>query len=492
MKKSTRILCLLLSALMLVGALAACGGDSKDTTPADTNNSTPGVSDTTGPTSFYEPSGNTYDGADFNILLSSKDSGVVNYFEFAEENPTVIDTAVQKKNTAVEQDYEVKLVTIKDAGGGNTGATRMQQALDSDSLDYHLSYVAAYDAVPLGYQGALYNLNKLDGINLKNEWWDQNANRDLAVNDLLFFTTGDIDAWDDMQQFIMIFNSDLFVRDVKDYTLEEFYKLSSDGKWTYDELYKVARSYTKDIDGTDGMSATDQYGMITWDDTIYATFASSGGKVIENVDGELTLPIFSNQTAQDCMRTYTEWSQQNSFNYSQNGGGSPAIKMFKENRALFFYARLLSLNNFRDMDSNYGLVPIPKYTEDQEYCITCSPYHLNLVTTLNIEEDATMRGEVIESIAYYSNQHLTPAYREKTLEGQSARDDGSLETLAISAGNRIYDLGFYVRPGNITPELIYLYRKWSTEYASMYERVKGAAEMAVSDVSNAYKALANS
>ncbi len=489
MKKTTRILCLLLCMLMLVGTLAACGGDAKDTTASTDDPSTPSDSTSEEQKSTYTPSGNKYDGTDFNILLSSKDSNVSNFFEFAEEDPTVIDTAVQNKNAAVTQDYGVNFVVIKDAGGSNTGATKMQQAMDAESLDYHLSFVESYSAVPLAYQGTLHELNHLEGLNLKNEWWDQNANRDLAVNDLMFFTTGDIDAWDDMQQFIMMFNSTLYARDIKDYTLEEFYQLSADGKWTYDKLYQIAKSYTKDINGDQAITSDDQYGMITWDDTIYTVFASCGGKVIEDVDGELTLPIFGNQLAQDCMREWTEWTKENGLNYSQSGGGGVAIKMFSEDRALFFLGRLSSLNNFRDMESDYGIVPVPKYTEDQTYNITCSPFHLNFVCTLNLDTEATMRGEVIESIAYYSKQYLTPAYREKTLEGQSARDDGSLETLKISAGNRIYDLGFYLRPGNITPELIYLYRAWSTDYASMYARVQSTAEMAVNDVATAYAGL---
>ncbi len=490
MKKATRLLCLALCVFMIAGILAACDTKKPETTTPTDTTQTPGSA---GYESTYEPSGNRYDGEDFNILLSSKDTAVPNFFEFATENPTVIDIAVQKKNEAVAQDYGVVFKVTKDVGGDNTGAAKMQKAIDSESLDYHMSYLPSYDVVTLATQDTLYDLNKLPGLNLKNEWWDQNANEDLSVNGLLYFTTGDIDAWDDMQQFIMIFNRSMFERDVTECTVDELYQASKDGKWTYDMFYKLAKGYTKDIDGTDGMTKDDQWGMITWDDTIYAVFASSGGQVVADVDGELTLPIFANQAAQDCMREYTEWTENNGYNYSQrdNYSGSNAIKMFTNNKALFFLARLQTLNNFRDMESDFGLVPVPKYTEDQEYAITCSPFHLNMVCTLGLEEAEVMRGEIMESAAYYSRQYLTPAYREKTLEGQSARDDGSLDTLELSAGNRIYDIGFFIKPGNITSELIKLYRKWSTDYASMYASVEPAARTAVNDVATAYKALAN-
>ncbi len=485
-----KIICVLLCALMLIPVLVACGnGESKQTTDTGTTPPTPNTSETE---SIYTPSGNRYDGSDFNVLVSCIAGDIINFFTFAEENPTVIDLAVQKKNEAVAQDYGVVFNSIKDAGKNNTGSSKMQQSIDSESLDFHLSYISSYDVIPLATQNSLYELNSLPGLNLKNEWWDQNANKDLSVNGLLYFTTGDIDAWDDMQQFIMIFNRSLFERDIKDYTVDEFYKLSSDGKWTYDEFYKIAKGYTKDLDGNQNLDSNDQWGMITWADTIYAVFASSDAKIVSNDDNGLTLSMFGDQVSQNCMREYTEWTNANAYNYTvrDNYSGSNAIKMFSNDRALFFLARLQSLNNFRDMDSDFGLVPVPKYTEEQEYAVMSSPYHLSLICTLNLDVDTNMRGDVIESLAYYSKQHLTPAYREKTLEGQSARDDGSLDTLEISAGNRIYDIGFFIKPGNVTPKLNNLYKEGKTDYASLYAEVKDSAEMAVSEVAAAYKALA--
>jgi len=498
MKKSIRILSFALCALMLCGMLAACNGGAGDSTvDLGANggvNIGPGGNQGGDHQSTYAPSGNKYDGADFVVLISGKDANTLDIFTYAEENPTVIDTGIQKKNAAVESDYDIKIAeTVLDRGSSNGGATKMSNAISSESLDYHLAYIESYSVVPLAYDGVLYDLNSMNkeginGINLNNEWWDQNANRDLAINDLMFFTTGDIDIWDDMQQFVMIFNRTLFARDIKDYSVDEFYKLVQDGKWTYDMFYEIAKGYTKDLDGAGVLNNEDQWGMITWDDTIYSVFSSCGGQVVKvEEDGSLSLPIFGNELAMDCMRKYTEWTKENAYNYSRDGGGSKAIKMFTGDLALFFMGRLQSLDNYRDMESDFGLTPVPKYSEDQTYNVTCSPYHFNFVCTLSLEEQVDMRAEVIESLAYYSRQYLTPAYREKTLEGQSVRDDGSLETLKITADNRIYDIGFYIKPGDITRELIQLYRLWSTDYASMYAGVKSTAEQAVKSVSDAYR-----
>ena len=496
MKNNARIISLVLCALMLVGTLAACNTSPSDTVDLGKG---PGGVEITGPgengehVSSYAPTGNKYDGAEFIVLESCKAGDMVSAFEYAEENPTVLDTGISKKNLAVEADYDVKIKIIKDIGASNTGATRMTKSKSSETLDYHLSLISAYDVVPLAYQDALYDFNSLPEVNLKNEWWDQNATRDLEINGLMFFTTGDIDVWDDMQQFIMMFNRTLFAQKITSMTVDEFYATMQEGKWTYDMFYSLAKGLTDDTNGNGAPDALDTYGMITWDDTIYSVFSSCGAQIVSiDESGSLSLPIFGNELAMNVMREYTEWTKDNAYNYSRDGGGSKAITMFKENRALFFMGRLQSLSIYRDMESDFGIVPVPKYTEDQVYNVTCSPYHLSLVCTLNVNEDVQMRGEVIESLAYYSRQYLTPAYREKTLEGQSLRDDGSFETLKITADNRIYDIGFFIKPGDLTAGLIQAYRVWGTDYASLYAERKSQAEMAVKTVSDAYAALASS
>ncbi len=496
MKNMAKVLCLALCLLMLVPMIAACGNGSGDDTVDLGGTNTGGVvigGDNTddGHTDNYAPSGTKYDGADFIVLVSNKTGDVLNMFEYADENPTLIDTAIQRKNAAVAQDYDVAFSTVLDAGTNNTGAQKMTQAYTSGAVDYHLAYIDSYNIVSLATQGALYNLNDIEGIDLNNSWWDQRANTDLSINGQMYFTTGDIDVWDDMQQFIMMFNRSLFTEKIQKYTVDEFYTLCEEGNWTYDEFYELAKGISNDLNGDDKMDDNDIYGMITWDDTIYSVFSSTGSKVVDNSNNTLTLGMIGDERSINCMTAYTEWTEDNAYNYSRDGGGSKAIKIFQEDRALFFMGRLQSLDHYRDMESDFGVVPVPKYTADDEYYVTVSPYHMSLICTLSLTDEIGMRGEVIESCAYWGAQECTPAYREKTLEGTNIRDEGSLMTLKLCATNRIYDIGFYISPGDIQKQLIVLYRIWSTDFASTYEQYKAAAEQAIADVAGAYADLEN-
>ena len=492
MKKLARIVSFSLCLVMLISMMAACNGNSADQTVdlGSLNTSAPPVIGDEEHVSEYKPSGNRYDGEDFIVLVSNKDSNVLSMFDYKEDDPTLVDRAIKTKNAYVTNDYGVNFVTVKDAGGSNTGAQKMTKAYSSGMVEYHLAYIDSYSVVSLAVSGALYDLSKIDGIDLKNEWWDQRANTDLSINGQTYFTTGDIDVWDDMQQFIMIFNRTLFEQKVSKYTVDEFYDLAESGNWTYDEFYELGNGIVDDTNGDGIMNNLDMYGMITWDDTIYSVFSSTGAKVVSNENDTLTLGMIGDEKSINCMTKYTEWTQQNAYNYSRDGNGSKALTMFKGNQALFFMGRLSSLDNYRNMDSDFGLVPVPKYTVDDEYYVTVSPYHMSMVCTLGLEEGIDMRGEVIESCAYYSSVEVTPAYREKTLEGTNIRDEGSLMVLQLLAKNRIYDIGFYISPGDIQKQLIVLYRDWSTGYAAKYEEKRDQAEQAIADVAGAYAELA--
>ena len=496
---------------MLTAVFSSCGGNQTESTdtaasavsgPVDLsggdngigggvviggNNNLPSVDASS---DKYEPSGTDYNGADFVVLVSNKDSAVVNMFEYKEDDRTVLNSAIHRKNESVKADYNVSFSFEFDQVAKN-GATNMLKAYQSDSLDYHLSYISADSVVGLATQGVLYDLNKLDGINLANSWWDQRANIDLSINGQMYFTTGDIDVWDDMQQFIMMFNRSLFTEKVDGTTVDDLYSLVEDGKWTYDKFYELGRGVTDDSNGDNKMDHEDTWGMITWDDTIYSVFSSTGAKVVKNENNTLSLGMIGDERSINCMTEYTEWTAQNAYNYSRDGNGTKAIKMFQEDRALFFMGRLSSLNHYRDMQSDFGVLPVPKYTEEDDYYVTVSPYHTSMVCTLSTEAQATMRGEIIESCAYYGAMECTPAYREKMLEGTNIRDEGSLMTLKLCATNRIYDIGFYISPGKIQGQLIILYRKWGTEYASTYEQYRSAAEQDIASVASAYAKLAN-
>ena len=472
-------------ALLTLLSCAACAGETGPVTTPSSESTT--VSPTTDPPAFVS-SGKTYDGQSFIILMSGFDPATFNDFTYAEEEQSVLDNAVYQKNLACEELYDIKIETVNDFGPSTGGYSKMKQQKTAGSLGYHLSFIAGYDVANLGYTGVLYDLASIDTLDLKKDWWDQNANAENAVNGNLFYTTGDISIWDDLQQFAVGFNKQII--EEQGHQTQELYGAVREGKFTYEMIYDFVKDYSGDVDGNETMDMKDRYGILTWDDSIYGVFSSTGSKMVEadKSTGELTLAISGNETIFNTLTRYTEIIAETGINYQRyESGGDLAALMFTENRAMFFFGRISSFQNFRDMNTNYGILPYPKASESQDrYYTINSAYHMNYLCTLALDEDIEMRGEITDALAWLSQKHLTPAYHTKTLVGQLVRDDESLEMLELLAANRIYDFGYILQPGKINAQLILTFREMGTGYASSIARYKAMAERELKKVNEEF------
>ncbi len=475
-----RLTALILSAVMSMTALASCKGNS----PVVTTGSAETTADASGE---FMPKNVKYND-EFVLLVSGKDStSNVDFKDFSSEDAisTSLDEAVYKKNAKVEELYGIDLVIIEDLGSKNQGMNKINTSIMSGTAEYDAAIIAAYDAVPLATSKCLYELSSLPGVNLKNSWWDQKANEDLSINDCVFFTTGDISFWDDMQQHVIGFNKQL----KNDLNIEDdFYELVEEGKWTHEALATYAKLATQDLNSDSVMDMNDKFGIITWDDSVYAIFGGSGEKVVTiDETGSMKLTLTGSERIVDVLTSYTDICfGGDAINY-QRYTSTEAINMFSTNRSLFFLARLQSLAHYRDMETDYGILPYPKYDEAQkEYHTAASPFHMNFVCVPANVDNPEMSGNVLEALSYYGKEYTTPAYYDKTLTGQYFRDEDSMKTLELMAATRTYDVGLYIQPANINKELIFLFREGKTNFASTFDSLKNAAEAALAEVSAAY------
>lgn len=453
--------------------LVACG----EKTPAVTTDpSATAVSTTEAPA--FVPVEADYSG-EFTLLISGNAGECNVAFKTFDESDAAernaLDEAVYRRMKAVEELYDIKFNFIEETGSGNAAMSKLMMAVTAGESDYDAAVVAAYDAVPLAMSGALYDLGSIKSLTLEKDWWDARANADLKIQGMLFATTGDIDFWDDMQQNVVAFNkqvkADLNIA-------EDFYALVEDGDWTLDALATYSKLATEDLNSDGVYDMSDKFGLITWDDSVYAAFVGSGERVVRaNADGNLELTLTGSERVVDVLTKYTDICfGGNAINY-QRYTASEAINMFSSNRALFFLGRLQSLDNYRDMETDYGILPYPKYDAAQEeYVTVAAPYHMTLFTVPFMANDPERSGAVLNALGYYGQQYMTEAYYDKTLTGQYFRDEDSLATLELMASTRAYDLGLYIQPAGINKELIYMFREGSKDFASTFAGYTDAAK----------------
>ena len=124
---------------------------------------------------------------------------------------------------------------------------------------------------------------------------------------------------------------------------------------------------------------------------------------------------------------------QNAELQSKYGGiGEASIAMFREDRALFWIEMIYASAQQRDMDSDFGFLPMPKYDDRQESYM--SYMHMGWSTTSAVpvtNDDHDLTGRLLEDMAWKSSETVRPAYYDRTLQGKISRDDDSGEMLDI-------------------------------------------------------------
>ena len=115
-------------------------------------------------------------------------------------------------------------------------------------------------------------------------------------------------------------------------------------------------------------------------------------------------------------------------------------KLFTDNQLLFmdcsfFYAQLL-----RSMETDFGIIPYPKYNEDQDrYYSRVSYYNAPVIPISNDRPELV--GAVLEYFNYASSETVIPAYYDTVLHGKVVRDEESREMLDIIFNSRVVDIG---------------------------------------------------
>ncbi len=128
--------------------------------------------------------------------------------------------------------------------------------------------------------------------------------------------------------------------------------------------------------------------------------------------------------------------------------GSEALskQVFVAGRSLFYceaasYLRALNTS----METEYGVLPIPKYSEDQENYTTWSH---SIGSTLSIptsaaKNDMEQFANVLELYTVLSQKLVRPAYYDTMLTTRNVRDAESAEMVDLIFEHRTYDMAMY-------------------------------------------------
>ena len=155
-------------------------------------------------------------------------------------------------------------------------------------------------------------------------------------------------------------------------------------------------------------------------------------------------------------------------------------KAFIEGRELFYICGLINVAGFRNMEDEFGILPMPKTFADQEsYYHTVSAgnssYLMIPYGVPNVED----LGLVVEALAMKSQEMVTPEFYEMQLKGRDTRDDESAEMLDLIFSTRSFDLAPIFNWGGIMDCFYTLDTNYASRFESLADGIKLAMESCV-------------
>ncbi len=493
MKQSRLILCI--AAALLITACA----DSADTpaeTTAQPTTDTAAVTETESSDVAVAnvPADMDFGGHTFTFLVTgnTENNWQKNDFHAPEENGDVFNDARFRRNLAVEEKFNVKIATEEQYGqtkGAGSGYQTIEKCVMSGDTAYDAGMIAGYDCATLAYSGLLYDLCDMPYIDLSQRWWDQRVNEDLTIAGKLYYTTGDISTADNDATGAILFNKKI----VQDYDLPDPYAMVRDGKWTISAMAEMGKGIAADLNGDAKYDKNDRYAAIIWDDTMMGIINAAGVKCATvKDDGTLEL-TFYNDRLLSMFEQYRDAYYDNAQAYAYQRVSydiTDPVNMFANDQSLFFFQLLDLVTYFRDMKTDFGILPLPKLDEEQDrYYSTIGSWHSVFLCAPAVQENAERTGIILESLAAESYNTVTPAYYEKTLVGKYIRDEESEEMLDIILSSHVYDLGWFYQIGKYCDDVLYMWMEKDEDLTSRYEKREKIALRDIESINEAFAAL---
>lgn len=391
----------------------------------------------------------------------------------------VID-AVYNRNTLIEETYNCTIVHVESNSSSIQTAlltgTDEDVSLISIKLNTQFSYIEQQLLLDL-YDQELVNLN------LKAEWYNQNTLKDTTINGKAFCVGGDMLFTDENSTWMTLFNKELASRYLPEVNL---YDLVREGKWTIDKMSEYAARATTELVADDKWTYKDQWGYAGEGANYAAHMAGFGMRLAEvTPDGGIKLNMFSEDFYDAYGKVISLFSKSQAIlaqdikDYEEENGYYAADAAFHEGRALFETTGMDRVIRFREMTTDFGIIPNPKLTESQELYYTWTTHQSPLVSLPWFCGDKERTSAIMEALFEESSYFLKPAHQERSLKYQGTRDDDSVEMLGIILGNTVYDIGVLYNFGGTYSELNSNAVNRGTGYVSTLSKLTTPANLAV-------------
>jgi len=383
-------------------------------------------------------SGLDFDG--YKIRMLSRDE-VRWYMDFGVEELTgeVVNDAIYDRNLSVQSDLNVLLTQILLISDNYSVSDAILTNYRAGDTAYDIAglYQLYGDAPSLN--GAFMNLYQVPYIDFSKPWWNQSFTDELTVDGQLYYSVGEMNLSVTATLMGVFVNQKLYL----DYWGDpaELYDTVREGKWTKEEFKRIVTGTYADLNGNGKKDLKDSYGFVLDEADIGPWLPAFNIRLCtKDESGMPRLSYFTEKSVAAHEWMYDFFLEHPDVFFVPKNAGY--MDMFKQDRALTAIIKFDDAATIlRDMESDYGVLPMPKYDEAQTAYYNATHDNSNLTGVISNTQNPAAVGAAMELLSYYSYLNVTPAYFEVALKHKYFKDSDSAEMFDIIRDGAIVDFG---------------------------------------------------
>ena len=447
MKTYLRIIALVMALLTVAGMAVAC---AETANPAETTGSgdaatvAPGDSLTEAPETEYalDDLDEQYNFNETIVLFMWSDYTMREFY--AEETGDMIDDTIYNRNIAVEKRLNITFEYVEEKGNDKNYKEWITKAENDWASDNTYDIYAGYSrsAPIMTLKGMTVNLLEHEAFGAEKPWWPDALVTECAINDKLYFCSGDISTNLLWMMIGTFYNKDLY---------EQYFNgqktpmdMVEDNEWTMDVFFTMCKDVYQD-DGSEKRDDADFYGHVIYQTNIDAFQTAAGiTSVVRDPDAGIKISDeWQSERCADACNLVGEYLTSDGVYYNS----STSIRdIFYEARAVFITDRLFIVagkdsHDTGKIDFSYGLVPQPKFNADQETFLTNvgHPFTMYAVNSQSKKLEAAVI--TLEALGSANHRTVTPAVFEVAMKVRYTDDPQTSSMYDILRDGISFDIG---------------------------------------------------
>jgi len=371
-----------------------------------------------------------FGGAVLNFYTSGGGTGD---FFAEEETGDILQDAIYKRNTTVEERLNIKINLINETEDtwGNTPVDKARASVMAGDNAYDVMIGHSVRWPILSLEGYLLNISTVPYLKLSEPWWSDNVIQQFTIGGNLNFIVGDIAKSFYSYTSAILVNKTL----ARKYDLPDMYEIVFDNKWTFDFLGEFVKNIYRDVDGNGVMDANDEYGFhfqfhnITTSafDVFNAHMIKISSDGYPNLDPDYEKLVIITEKLYELA-----YNNPGVVHDIYRHEEYPVNEIFLDGRTMMIPSALGQGTSpgYRDFN-DLGIIPYPKYDEYQDKYYSSALTSVSLMCVPIDCRKTDVVGAFMEAAASDGYKNIIPVFFDTVMKVKVARDEPTEKMIDI-------------------------------------------------------------